>query len=207
MLRLKRVAVTGGLACGKSSVCRIFSELGAFTVNADEIVHQQLSLSTTLGQQVVQLIGSEIVVNHQIDRSLIAKKVFENPSLLLSLEELIHPEIKKELEKLYKEKSKQGLYPLFVAEIPLLFEMHGRAWFPYDYSIVVIADPSLCHKRFQEATGYTQEEYKRRAARQLDLQEKTKRADFVIANNGTLKQLYIEVSNLYAQLILCSPTL
>ena len=57
MLKLKKVAVTGGLSCGKSSVCRIFKELGAYVVSADKIVHQLLSPDANLGQKIVQLIG------------------------------------------------------------------------------------------------------------------------------------------------------
>ncbi len=54
MLKLRKVAVTGGLSCGKSSVCRIFKEFGAYVVSADEIVHQLLSPETDLGQEVIR---------------------------------------------------------------------------------------------------------------------------------------------------------
>ena len=57
MLILRKVAITGGLSCGKSSVCRIFKELGAYVVSADKIVHQLLSPDTNLGQKVIKLIG------------------------------------------------------------------------------------------------------------------------------------------------------
>ena len=80
MLRLRKVAVTGGLSCGKSSVCRIFKELGAYVVSADEIVHRLLSTKTNLGQQVISLLGKEIITNGKINRSTIAKKVFNDPN-------------------------------------------------------------------------------------------------------------------------------
>jgi dephospho-CoA kinase len=200
MLGLQKVAVTGGLSCGKSSLCRFFGKLGAFTVSADEIVHRQLSSDTTLGQHIIRLIGSEIVLNHQINRSLIAKKVFENPALLHSLEELIHPEVRRELEQLYTEVSRQQLYPLFVAEIPLLFEVGGKKWFPYDLSVAVIADPQVCQERFL-AAGHSKEDYKQRIANQLSMQEKARRADFVIVNDGTLRQLYTQAKIIYNKLI------
>ncbi len=57
MLKLKKVAVTGGLSCGKSLVCRILQELGAYVVSADNIVHQLLSSDTNLGQEVIKLLG------------------------------------------------------------------------------------------------------------------------------------------------------
>ena len=61
MLKLKKIAVTGGLAAGKTTVCQLFKELGAYVVSADEIVHQLLSPDTAVGQQVVSLLGSDIV--------------------------------------------------------------------------------------------------------------------------------------------------
>ena len=76
------MAVTGGLSCGKSSVCRIFKELGAYVVSADEIVHQLLSPDTNLGQKIISLLGTEIVVNQKLDRSRIAEMYFKNPELL-----------------------------------------------------------------------------------------------------------------------------
>lgn len=118
MLTLRKVAITGGLSCGKSSVCRFFKELGAHVVSADEIVHQLLSPTQRLGQQVIALIGGDIVVNGKIDRSIIAKKVFDNKRLLHSLEELIHPVVLNEIEKQYQQVSNQGKAPLFYSRNP-----------------------------------------------------------------------------------------
>ena len=85
MLKIKKVAVTGGLAAGKTTVCQLFKELGACVVSADEIVHQLLSPGTAVGQQVVSLLGSDIISDQGLDRKKIAAKVFSQPDLLLSL--------------------------------------------------------------------------------------------------------------------------
>ena len=119
---LRKIAITGGLSCGKSSVCRIFKELGAYVISADEVVHQLLSPTTNLGRQVISLLGADIVVDKQIDRSKIAKKVFKQPALLQSLENLLHPAVRDEIEKQYQQIANQPSPPLFVVEIPLLFE-------------------------------------------------------------------------------------
>ena len=126
MLTLKKVAITGGLSCGKSSVCRLFKELGAHVVSADEIVHQLLSSTKRLGQQVIELLGDDIVVDGKIDRNIIAKKVFEDKILLHSLEKLIHPVVLNEIEKQYQQISNQGTFPLFIAEIPLYLKLRFR---------------------------------------------------------------------------------
>lgn len=196
---LCKVAVTGGVSCGKSTVCRFLKEFGAYVVSADEIVHQQLSPNTNLGQKVVKLLGSEIVRDHLIDRSLIAEKVFNDPQLLKSLENLLHPAVRDEIEKHYEEQQALGNTKLFVAEIPLLFETGSEKF--YDKTITVAANPDLCKKRFLQIKGYSSEELEKRMSRQLPVSEKIKRADFVIYNDGDLSELKHATKNLYNALI------
>jgi len=185
---LVKVAVTGGLSCGKSSICRIFKELGAHVVSSDEIVHNLLMSPTTpLGQQVVALLGTDIIVNGQIDRSIIAKKVFNDRVLLQSLENIIHPAVFNEIDKQYQQLKDKDNLTFFVAEIPLLFETNGESH--YDYTVVVETSKKLSQERFKATTGHENEEYERRMARQLPPEIKAARADFVINNNGNLSQL------------------
>lgn len=187
MLKLRKVAVTGGLSSGKSSVCRFFRKFGAYVINADEIVHRLLSPETSLGQKIIQLIGDDIIINNQIDRSKIAQKVFNQPALLHSLEQYLHPEVREEIEKQYKEASLQKKGTLFVAEVPLLFEAGIEDFF--DVVITVIAEPAICKKRFQMDKGNHDEEYEKRSKRQYRMEEKAQRADYVIVNNGSLQEL------------------
>ncbi len=200
MLKLKKVAVTGGLSCGKSSVCRILKELGAYVVSADKIVHQLLSSDTNLGQEVVKLLGSDILVNQQLDRVRIAQIVFKDLNLLQALEKLLHPAVYRELDQDYqRQKSLTNPPPLFVAEIPLLFESGGKK--DYDVVIAVLADPEICYQRFELATGYDQKEFNQRMARQLSLHDKARQADYVIMNNGTLADLQQITKQIYQKLI------
>lgn len=196
--KINKVAVTGGLSCGKTTVCRFFKELGAYVVSADEIVHQQLSPDTTLGQKVIRLIGPEIVKNYQIDRSEIAKKVFDHPQLLHSLEDLLHPVVHDEMEKLYQDVCRTHLAPLFIAEIPLLFETGSDRFF--DFTLTVFADPWICQRRFQAATGSGKEEYEKRMARQWTLFKKVRCADYLVFNNGNLNEMQHAVKDLFCRL-------
>lgn len=198
MLSLRKIAVTGGLACGKSFVCRIFQDLGAYVVSADEIVHKLLTPKTDLGQQVIGLLGSEIVTDDQLDRSQIAKKVFSQPKLLKSLEQIIHPAVSNELKQRYKKAQKNRNISLFVAEIPLLFEAGFEPFF--DSVIAVVADEDICIKRFQQATGYGPEEYAKRSRQQLSAIEKARRADFIIYNNGSQQEVQQAVEKLFHDL-------
>lgn len=199
MLKLKKVAITGGVSCGKSLVCKFLQELGAYVVNADQIVHQLLTPDTALGQQVIELLGSSILVNGKIDRSKTAEIVFLNPRLLNSLENLLHPPVYKEIEKQFHDCQQQpDPPPLFVAEIPLLFESGGERYF--DKTVAVIADRELCQERYRMESGHEREDFNRRMARQMLPEEKGKRADFIIVNNNTLNELKQKSKNLFDQL-------
>lgn len=200
MLDLRKIAITGGLACGKSSVCRLFKEKGAFTVSADDIVHQLMLSDTNLGQKIIELLGKDIIVDQKIDRSRVAEIVFNHLDLLEKLEALIHPAVYKEIERRYQLANRMKNRPLlFVAEVPLLFETAGEKYF--NETIVVITDKDKCLKRFMEATGKDATEFDRRMSRQMSVNEKSKRANFVIENNGSFVELEASVIQLIDRLI------
>ena len=102
MLRLKKIAVTGNVASGKSTVCLFLKECGAYVVNADSIVHKLLSPETTLGKSIINLLGYDVIIDGQFDRRAIAEKVFKDYSLLKDLEKILHPEVQKEINKEYQ---------------------------------------------------------------------------------------------------------
>lgn len=187
MLNLKKVAVTGGLAAGKTTVCRIFEELGAYVISSDKIAHQLLSPDTKLGKQVIQLLGPEIVRGHSLDRNLIAAKVFSEPKLLQALEQLLHPAVFDVIEQTYKQIAKEGKYPLFIAEVPLLYESERQGHF--DLVIAVSAPEETAKKRFGKEEAFDQ-----RMMRQLPPAHKAAKADYVIENSGDLAALKKQVT-------------
>ncbi len=198
MLKLKKIAVTGGLAAGKTTVCQLFRELGAYVVSADEIVHQLLSPDTALGRQVISLLGSDVVSGHQFDRKKIAAKVFTNPDLLRALEQIIHPAVFDEIERNYRQAKAEKKCSLFVAEIPLLYETEGEDRF--DAVISVEARPERCRERFIQQTHQPSVEFERRMMRQIDSKQKSARANFKLENNGNFEQLKANVKILYSKL-------
>lgn len=198
MLILKKVAITGGLSSGKSSVCKILKEKGACVVSADDIVHQLLDPKTSTGQKIVQLLGPEIVDGLQFDRKKIAKLVFENKENLGALESILHPAVLKEIEEKFNQVKDQKKFNLFVAEIPLLYEIEKQHLF--DLTVAVTADPKIAKKRFQEKTGHFAEEFDRRMTHQIPPEEKSAKADYTISNNGTLAELEKQVNILYENL-------
>jgi dephospho-CoA kinase len=191
--------VTGTVSSGKSSVCRILQELGAHVVDADAIVHRSLSSNTVIGKQVLSLLGPDSLSNEQFDRAKIAEIVFKNPALLRKLEGILHPAVLNEIAAEYQRINERASAPLFVAEVPLLFESDSQGFF--DWILVVSADPAVCQQRFTQKTGYTTDAYSRRASRLLPLDEKIRRADFVIINNGNLADLEKQTRDIYPKLL------
>jgi len=178
----KKIAVTGRIASGKSTVCRLFEEMGAYYVSADEIVHRLLIPTTSLGKEIIALLGDDIVVGKTLNRERIAQKVFCDPNLLNKFEQRIHPEVQKVIETEYKTASQHNI-PFFVAEIPLLFEANLQD--KYDVILVVTCDEKIGEERFP----YPKHEYTRRNQRLMPIEEKIKQADIVIDNSGTLENL------------------
>jgi dephospho-CoA kinase len=197
MLVLRKVAVTGGLSSGKSTVCRLFEEMGAYVVSSDLIVHQLLSPESHLGKQIIELLGNDVVKKGKFDRPQIAEKVFKDPLLLKQLEKILHPPVFAEMKKQYQKASKSESIPLFVAEVPLLFESHGAGWF--DKTIAVVALYDVCLKRYI-AKGGNAEDFLRRTQRQLAPEEKKARADYTIRNDGDFNALKAQVLTLFQEL-------
>lgn len=192
MLILRKIAVTGGLASGKSTVCRFLKECGGYVVDADAIVHRLLSPESSIGQQVISLLGLTVVIGNQIDRKRVAKLVFSNREKLHALEAILHPAVKKEIETEYNQVKNNPSYSFFAAEIPLLYEAKMEKFF--DTVIAVVSDPSLAKKRFSGA------DFEERMARQETTEAKAVKADFTLANNGDLAALKQAVFKLASQL-------
>lgn len=194
MLTLKKVAVTGGLASGKSAACQILKACGAYVVSADEIVHELLASESEISKRVVSLLGSEILKDNKIDRKKIAQKVFSKPELLEQLEKILHPAVLDEIAKRYQKVESQQSHALFVAEVPLLYESESHKFF--DYVVAIITDDDTARARYEKA-GHPQREYDLRMKRQFTPHEKAADADFVVMNNGTLDELKRQVLPLY----------
>ena len=103
-----------------------------------------------------------------------------------------------EIEKEYQHAKQAGKYPLFIAEIPLLYELFKQDEF--DIVITVTANLSICQERFIKQTHQTIREFEQRMAQQIDPENKAKKSDYVIKNNGSLAHLKDQVTKLYSLL-------
>ena len=193
-----RIALTGGIACGKSLLAKYLNELGVETLDADDIVHELIP---------------------EPERRRIADEIFRDPTKRKELEQRIHPLVRARLaafvsrgtgspqpSTLNSTRSTRltphpsPLTPQLptIEIIPLLFECHWEA--DYDIILCVSSPRSLQVERMTSRRGYTEEQAESRLAAQLPVEEKAARSDYVIVNGGSAENLMEEAKKLVAWL-------
>ena len=176
------VAVTGPFASGKSTFVNMLGSLGAETVSADEIVHDLLATDEETISRVVERFGNDVLGERGVDRRALGSKVFGDPEALRDLEEILHPLVRRET----KRRVAASDADLFVAEVPLLFE--GGRGGEFDYTVAVTV-PEERRRAWAAQRGVDEEALRAIEARQLPGEEKARRADVVVQNDGTLDKL------------------
>jgi dephospho-CoA kinase len=175
------VAVTGPFASGKSTFVRLLGEMGAETVSADEIVHDLLSADAETVARVVERFGEDVRGERGIDRRALGNRVFGDPQALQELEEILHPLVRRETDR----RAAASEAGVFVAEIPLLFEGERGV---FEYTVAVTA-PEERRRTWAEERGVDEERRRAIERRQLSAEEKARRADLVVQNDGDLSKL------------------
>ena len=176
------LAVTGPLACGKSTFARMLGEMGAETVSADAIVHDLLAGDPDTISRVAERFGGGVRGESGVDRKALARAVFGDGEALQDLEDILHPLVREETDRRVAATDAD----LFVAEIPLLFE-GGRSG-QFDYTVAVTA-PEERRLAWAAERGMGEEQVRAIEARQLLQEEKARRADLVVQNDGDLDRL------------------
>ncbi|XPV68233.1 MAG: dephospho-CoA kinase [Halarcobacter sp.] len=187
------IALTGGIATGKSTVCSLFKLHGFLTIDADKIAHMLLDKYSS---KIATMFGEEYVEDGKVLRKKLAPLIFSNEEEKLKLEAFIHPLIKQEIIKESEIFEKQNK-PYFI-DIPLFFEkMH----YPIPKSLVVYTPKELQIKRLMQRDNIDESEAKLKISNQMDIEEKKALADFVIDNSTNLKTLQKEVERVIKEVL------
>jgi len=195
-----RVGLTGGIASGKSTVARTLAGLGCLVIDADAIVSRLYRPGSAGHETLVGAYGKGILTAEgEIDRPKLASIAFVDDASAKRLNELIHPLVIDEEERLITGEAQR--FPdrdrIVVVEATLLLESGGRK--RYDKIVVVEAEPHLQIDRAVKR-GMKREDAERRSARQMRAEERRKGADYVIANNGDIRALEAETMQIYERL-------
>ena len=179
------IALTGGIATGKSTVASLLALNGMRVIDADTISHEILDASL---EWVRKTFGDAYISGVKVDRAKLGSYIFSHPEAKKALEAYLHPKIKAEIEK-RSEKQDSFKFP-YLIDIPLFFENSN-----YDIkeSVVVYTPADVQLERFMKRNGYSEEESLKRIASQMPIDEKKSKATWVIDNSKNLKHLQNEV--------------
>jgi dephospho-CoA kinase len=185
-----RLALTGGIGSGKSTVLGYFKRLGAAIVECDAIVHEELEKNRVLRRKLAQSFGKGILTNDGVDRAKLARHVFGDASRTRRLNNLVHPLVKRRLLDFLRRTRRR----VAVAEVPLLFEAGFESYF--DGVVGVVVDPRVLSSRWRRSGRMSLREIRRRSRRQMSSENKIARCDFIIDNSFSKTRTYAQVKKL-----------
>lgn len=192
-----RVALTGGIASGKSTVAAMFTELGAVVIDSDQLAREVVAKGTPGLAAIVERFGPDILTPEgELDRPKMAEIVFADPDRRKELEAITHPLVGEASAALEAAAREQGR--MVINDIPLLVEA-GLAGL-FDVVIVVDTDRATQLSRMVEDRGWTPEESQARIDAQASREDRLAIADVVIDNTGTLDALAEQVRRVYEEL-------
>lgn len=201
---MTRVALTGGIATGKSRVLRSLAARGVPTVDADRLAHDALAPAAPAAVAVAQRFGSAVVDGEgRIDRRALAAIVFNDADARLALEAIVHPSVYTAIDRWFSSLPADTSFG--VADIPLLYETGHEA----DFDIVVVAacSPEEQLRRTMARDQLSREEAAARIAAQWPIDEKVRRADRVIWTTGSVEETERQIDRVVDGLIVRRPEL
>lgn len=189
------IGLTGGIASGKSTVSNFFKELGVKVIDAD-IVAREISERKATIDEICNIFGRDILdENGRIVREKLRERVFQDKRLVQKLNSIIHPQV---IEYFKERKDENGEDELLIFDVPLLYEAKMDTL--CDKVIVVGVDRKKQIERVIQRDGSSEEVARNIIANQMSLDDKIKRADIVIMNDGTLEELKGKVLKVYKEL-------
>ncbi|MCK5259790.1 MAG: dephospho-CoA kinase [Candidatus Omnitrophica bacterium] len=192
------IGLTGSLGTGKSTVAKMFAELGAKVVDADVIARRLMRPGAICFRRIVKTFGKDILTAGKIDRKKMAEQVFRNPRQLRKLERIVHPEVRRALLAKVKQYKKRKQRTVVVLDVPLLFE--AKLDQDVDRTVVVKASKANQITRAKKLMNITNAAAQRRIKAQMPLRQKIRLADLIIDNDGTLKQTKLKVKQIWEKL-------
>lgn len=180
------VGWTGGIACGKTTAATILAEgLGVAVLDTDRVAHDLMEPGTAVYRRVAEHFGPSVIgPDGRIDRRGLGARVFEAPEQREALNRMVHPAVRRAWREWLAERARCGEPGVVV--IPLLFETGAAE--EWDAVVCVAAADETMMRRLLDR-GWTEEEARRRIAAQWPVEEKVRRADYVIWNDGDLAAL------------------
>jgi len=188
------VGITGGIGSGKSTVCEMWANLGAYILNADELAKELMSNNSQVKKELVDAFGeASFSDDGSLNRQFLATEAFEK-GRVSELNAIVHPRMPEAAKKKMKQAAADG-YTVVVYEAALLLENLEPG--DLDYVVLVLADEKHRLERVEQRDNSTKDEVLQRMNKQRDFEQATDRVDYVIRNNGTLEELEKKAEIIY----------
>ena len=197
--KVLKIGITGGIGSGKSTVCRMFEELGIPVYYADDRAKYLMQHEHYLIDQIKKNFGEDVYDDGKLNRQLLASRVFHDKEKVALLNSLVHPAVFRDTER-WVEDQKERKVPYVLKEAALLVET--GSYKVLDKLIVVTAPLQVRIDRVTQRDDTTVADIEARMRNQLSDEEKVKLADFVVVNDDGLEHLRAEVLRIHEAILL-----
>jgi dephospho-CoA kinase len=193
------VGLTGGIACGKSTVAQMFVMLGAHLIDFDKLAHEVQEPGKPAWEEIIRYFGKYILNRDEtIDRNKLGNIVFSNHEKLKTLNNIVHPCVFQEWQRRLEMIRADHFHTIVLSDVPLLFE--GKMQDLFDLTILVLITPEEQIYRLIERNNLSVDEAKIRLQSQMPIEDKIGLADIVIDNQGSVAQTRKKVEEIWVQL-------
>ena len=184
---MKWIGLTGGIATGKSTAAKLLRDLGLPVIDADQLAREVVKPGSDGIKQIQEVFGDGVLNTEcGLDRKAMGEIVFKDAEKLERLEGILHPLIEsrraEEKRRLESENIELAFY-----DVPLLFEVGMQDEF--DKIVLIYSDEQTQIERVKERDGLTEEQILNRLDKQISIEEKKKKSDFVVINSGSIAEL------------------
>jgi dephospho-CoA kinase len=194
----RRVALTGGIATGKSHVRAQFGRLGVPTIDSDQLARDAVAPGSRGLHAIVDYFGKDVLDRSgALDRQKMGRRVFADEGARKTLEAIVHPEVRRMTDAWFE--SLSGTRHVYaIADIPLLYEVGRES--DFDLVIVVACEPELQLRRLMKRDGLSEADARQRIDTQMPIADKVVRADRVIRTDAGFEDTDRQVAELHAEL-------
>jgi dephospho-CoA kinase len=194
------VGLTGGIACGKSTVARMFLKKGAHLIDFDKLAHEVQRPGKPAWKEVVHCFGEQILdADKTISRVKLGNIVFGSKKNIDKLNKIVHPFVYRQWQHFTEKIADEQKDAIIIADVPLLFE--GKMQHLFDVTILVLIDPEDQIHRLMKRNGLNEEEAKKRLKSQMPIRNKISLADIVIDNQSSIAETEEKVEHVWQELL------
>lgn len=193
------IALTGGIASGKSTIARRLAELGAVVVDADQVVRDVQAPGSAVLAQIEEVFGADVITaGGALDRAALGAKVFGDPEQLARLNGIVHPAVRAESQRRFEAAVSVDPETVVVYDVPLLVE--ARVDDPWDLIVVAHAPADERRRRLVELRGMAEQAAQERIDAQVSDERRLAIADEVIDTSGSLEETIRQTDALWERI-------